>query len=630
MKQVVSTTGRANRLVKLLNAASRGRGFACALCGVLAILSVVTDFCRAQSPLQQLFENVPGWVEGIQPNNAPAGQPTAQPTARQQDAQNVQNGQSGASAIRGIIPPIGGQGVELSEKDGRISLVARNAALSEVVAELARSQHLNIVAANDIDAVISITLHDVPVEEALTAILEVANYTWVRRSNIILITSLVAAANLPADAQNRQIQIFELDFAKATTVASAIEGFLSPIGKASVSSIDPTDNRHSRELVIVEDLPASLARVAAYIHQIDQPPRQVLIEAHILQVSLNDTNEHGVDFRALLRAAGSNVTLKSAALTAPATLPSNVAGSSTGAFLATIEGGDLESVIQCLQSTTDTKTLSSPKLLVLNGQGARVHVGEKIGYQTTVTTEIQSTGQPAFLDVGVTLLITPQITRDGRVMLHVEPKVSTGAFNPESKAPDERTSELRTDIMLNDGQGMIIGGLIKENDSTTQSKIPWLGNVRGLGWFFRQSKRIKERDEIIFALVPRIQPYEPQYQAFEQGELVRAGVPLFHGPLNRTDRPWDPVLPDGRRVSVPLNPRKAINYHRVPPWPPETSSYLIPTQPMPVQNFGDATFPSDSISGPTTAGPFLSDEATPVPRRQPAQSVEIISDQPRQ
>ena len=168
--------------------------------------------------------------------------------------------------------------------NGLITLIVRDKSLSQVLALIAQTQNLNIVASNDIDALISITLRDVPIEEALTAILSVANYTWVKRNNIILITSLTDATNLPADVQGRQIQVFDLDFASATVVAETVKNFLSPIGKVSVGISNPTNNRLTQERVVVEDLPESLARIADYIAQVDQPPRQVLIEAHVLQV----------------------------------------------------------------------------------------------------------------------------------------------------------------------------------------------------------------------------------------------------------------------------------------------------------------------------------------------------------
>ena len=110
-------------------------------------------------------------------------------------------------------------------------------------------------------------------------------------------------------------------------------------------------------------------------------------------------------------------------------------------------------MIELLQTTNDTKTLGSPKVLVLNQQEATVHVGEDLGYQTTVTSELQSTQAPQFLQVGVLLDITPRITRDNRVLLHVRPEVSTGAIDPITQVPNKKTTELETDVMLNDGEG---------------------------------------------------------------------------------------------------------------------------------------------------------------------------------
>ena len=199
---------------------------------------------------------------------------------------------SGAEAVDGLL---------LAEHKGLITLIVRDKSLSQVLALIAQTQKLNIVAANDIDALISITLRDVPLEEALTAILSVANYTWVKRNNIILITSLTDATNLPADVQGRQIQVFDLDFASAAVVAETVKNFLSPIGKVSIGASNPTNNRLTQERIVVEDIPEPLARIAAYIAQIDQPPRQVLIEAHVLQVDLDDTTKCGVDLSNLVR-----------------------------------------------------------------------------------------------------------------------------------------------------------------------------------------------------------------------------------------------------------------------------------------------------------------------------------------
>lgn len=623
---------------------------------LLALLAAVTVLGMSQMPsaraeessLQRLFDGVRrGAVtpELLRDTISPFGDDSEDESEADADKSQQQSSQQGKAqlvsdseearqdSVRGeTLPPPRVQGtlplsgwnapgdIQLSEEGGgRISLIVRDASLSHVLAFLAQTNDLNIVAANDIDATISITLRNVPLEEALTAILSVSNYTWTRRNGIILVTSLSGGSQLPANVQGRQIQVFELDFASASVVAEAVTGFLSPIGRVTTSESDSADNRRTSELVVVEDLPDSLARIAMYIHCVDKPPRQVEIEAHVLQVDLKDTNKHGVDFETLFRVANGTVTLETKGF-ASELVPQ--------AFLATIDGTDLTSVIELLQSTTDTKTLGSPKLLVLNEQEARLQVGQQLGFRVTTTTETSTLESVQFLDVGVVLTILPRITKDGRVLLHVKPEVSTGEVNPETGLPEEETTELETDVMLDDGQGMIIGGLIKETDSVVQSKVPYIGDVWGVGKLFQRSEVTKERKEVIVALVPRVQPYEPEWHDYEQGQLARAGVGLLHGPLHRNYRPWQPVLPDGERVGRPLLPPCAPPFDAQPRcnYGPQ---YVVPPVPLPQQNF------YESYCDPTSQYPVaLPEEAAesfdavpPATGGVPWNDVEIIYDQ---
>jgi hypothetical protein len=461
-------------------------------------------------------------------------------------AQQPANEELPPPRVEGTVPITGWDAnVDMAPgSNGRIArLVVRDASLSKVLSILAQTYNLNIVAANDIDAVISITLRNVGLEEALTAILSVANYTWVDQNGIILITSLADSGGLPPEVQGRCIRIFELDFVSATIVSEAVSAFLSPIGKLSIATSDPADNRRTQEMIIVEDIPAALERIEAYICQIDCPPRQVLIEAHIFQVTLRDNEKNGVNFDALARVAGARLNIKTVGFANPDASP---------ASLITINGTDLKAVVELLQTTTDTKTLGSPKVLVLNQQEARIHVGEDLGYQTTVTSELQSTQAPQFLQVGVLLNITPRITRDGRVLLTVHPEVSTGAIDPITQVPNKKTTELDTEVMLRDGEGMIIGGLIDEQDHTSQNKVPYLGDMWRVGFLFRRSDIIKERKEVVIAIVPRILPYATEYANFEQGELIRARCATPTGgmtPICRTASAW-PSHSFRRRQSV--------------------------------------------------------------------------------
>ena len=360
----------------------------------------------------------------------------------------------------------------------------------------------------------------------------------------------------------------------------------------SITESDSTDNRRTREMIVVEDVPESLDRIAAYIHQVDCPPRQVLLEAHILQVTLKDTEKNGVNFDALFRIAGadgqhhqhSQPGLRGDPGTGRATNATVGSG-----VIATVAGHDLQAVIELLQTTNDTKTLGSPKILVLNQQEARIHVGEdhRLPDHRHHANCIHRTGASS-----CRRRRTCCSRRESRATIACcctsRPKYRPDDQSSSPRYRTRQTTELETDVMLNDGQGMVIGGLIKENDSTTQSKIPYLGDLWRVGFFFRNSDITKERDEIIVAIVPRIQPYAPEFADFEQGELVEAETPLFQGPLCYTDRPWDAKLPDGKRVAKPYIPRRPMlpevdrsrpNYCNAP-WP----QYYVPHKPYPEQH----------------------------------------------
>ncbi len=155
---------------------------------------------------------------------------------------------------------------------------------------------------------------------------------------------------------------------------------MSPAGQSFINATDKVDQRNSHGQLVVEDMPAYLDRIAQYIAQyiaqIDVMPRQVEVEAHVLQVTLKDHNRHGVNLNALVRTGGSKINLEWVGLASGAGAASAIK----------MDGADLSGLISSLKSTNDTKTLASPKVSVLNGQEARISVGGKLGYLLTTAT----------------------------------------------------------------------------------------------------------------------------------------------------------------------------------------------------------------------------------------------------
>lgn len=447
--------------------------------------------------------------------------------------------------------------IEVSTHNGLVSLIAWETPLNEILSIIAQSQRLNLVCAEDVTARISITLHAVTLDDALTAILSTAGYTWFLRNGIIQVTSVADARSLSPEVQGRVLEVFPLDYVSAIDVDDVVKGLLSSAGQSFPVQGSSTDLRKTRESLVVEDLPIYLARVREYIFQVDQPPRQVLIEAHILEVTLEDENKHGVNFEHLFSVAANSVTLSTTGFANPL---------ASQAFFATVEGGNLAALIEILQTTTDAKTLACPRILVVNGQTARIQIGEQLGFRVITTTETSTMESVEFLETGVVLSVTPNISRDNRVLMEVKPEVSTGSVNPETGLPEEETTEVETNVLLSDGQGILIGGLIREVDSVIQSKIPFLGDLWLVGTLFQRRQVRKHRSEIIISLVARIIPYEPRYQAYDDSRIQSSWTPLTEGPLRKYPRPWEARLPDPLLNPGPLIPLPAVQ--RLPVFPP--------------------------------------------------------------
>lgn len=445
--------------------------------------------------------------------------------------------------------------VELQIRNGKVTLIAHETPITTVLALISQQSGLNLVAAEDVVGNISVTLNDVSIDAALNALLRVNGYTWNRQEDIILVTSLSKESTSLPSAQGTVLQVYTLDFVSAADLQTVVQSLLSPVGSVSVIETSATDQRRTQEQLIVEDLPDYVAKISQYVCQVDVAPRQVLVEAHILQIDLKDDNRHGVNIEALLaRIGNTRVGLETTGFANPNESP---------AFFLSVDATDLGLLIEALQSTTDSKTLASPKVMVLNGQEARLQIGAQLGFLVTTTTQTSTLQQVDFLDTGVVLSVTPQITQDNRVLLNVKPEVSTGEINPATGLPEEETTEVQTSVMLSDGQGMIIGGLIQEKDIETQTKVPILGDIRKVGRLFQRRSKMRQRSEIVIALVPRLVPVNPVYQHTLDQELVRSTSPLLGPHLESIDRtPLEPELPDAM-----LNPRQLFRKPGAPPKP---------------------------------------------------------------
>ncbi|WP_182870379.1 type II secretion system protein GspD [Stieleria mannarensis] len=393
-----------------------------------------------------------------------------------------------------LKPAPGTDRATLEKHQDLVTLVANDAELRSVLRMIADHHKLNLVIGPDVTGPVTVSIRGARLDEVLDAILGVAGFHWHQSGNLLYVTG-ADAASLDPKVQGRRLQVYPLNYVAAADVQSVVTGLLSPIGKAHTSESDAVDQLKTRELLIVEDNEAGHQRVAHYLAQIDVPPRQVLVEAHVLQIDLDDEERYGVNLRGLARISGAKVILEGSNFA-----EENPEGPS---FAFRINGTDMGHLIEAIHTNTNSRTLASPKVSVVNRQTAKVQIGQRLPYAVATTTQTATIQNVQFLDVGIVLEVTPVITHDDQILMTVLPKVSGGKIT-ESGFPEEDTTQVSTTVLMPDGSGLVIGGLIRETDSQSDAVVPVVGQIPVIKRLFNKRAAESRRNELVVALVTHI------------------------------------------------------------------------------------------------------------------------------
>ncbi|MFA9393729.1 MAG: type II secretion system secretin GspD [Halodesulfovibrio sp.] len=333
---------------------------------------------------------------------------------------------------------------------------------------------------------------------------------------ILIVESLVNTLDIQTPKGKGGIHALALVNAKAEDVAKIVNTLVERQGRTKEQKI------FSREVKVVADSatnsllltarPDDFDILVGIIKELDLPRRQVFIEAAIMEASSDSSFSFGVNWAGAL--GGGNTRLISSANHGGGSIsvPNEVSagfvgfpsGSSIGAVLtdAFSIGGtpySIQSILNAVKGNNAFTLLSTPQLLTLNNEEARVDIVDNIPFvkQSVVTTiNSVSTQSVDYKDVGVKLKITPRIGSNGTLLLNVNQEVSRVvnsliALGQRQSiiAPTTRKREVETTIRMVDGQTAVIAGLLGKDDSSNNSSTPWLGDIPVLGWLFKQKKK---------------------------------------------------------------------------------------------------------------------------------------------
>ncbi|AJJ24340.1 type IV pilus secretin PilQ family protein [Yersinia enterocolitica] len=372
-----------------------------------------------------------------------------------------------------------------------------------VLQALADYQQLNLVIASDIGANLSLRLVDVPWDQALAIVLRMSHLKVEREGAVMLVFT-------EQDSEERQLRAEQktapeslsnlsiaLQYANAEEVADSLNlaegGVLSPLGSVVVDKRTNT--------LLIRDTPASLALLKNWLAEMDLPLQQVQLAAHIVTMSRENLQELGVRWgmgdtkpTASLRMSDFNVNLP---------LPNSAV--SAGFNVARIGGRLLELELSALEQENQVDIIASPRLVTSHQQTASIKQGSDIPY--TVSQGKKGATTIEFKEAVLGMEVTPKILRNGKITLNL--KISQNMPGMAMKRGDSETllidkQEIQTQITVNDGETIVLGGIFQQKSSQGVNKVPLLADIPWLGGLFKQDTQQQSRRELVIFITPKL------------------------------------------------------------------------------------------------------------------------------
>lgn len=465
------------------------------------------------------------------------------------------------SSVFLISPPIlnvharDGGNTQKETLQGKLNLNFKNIDIRQILQLLALKGGVNIVAGPEVSADVSINLRDVTWQDALDILLTTYGYGYDRVGKAIIVEPVEKlrqkrkAEKELTDIQMVVTEVITLKYLDANDMKAVIEPQLSPQGKITVlqetsvgwsfmsgESVEKKERREVSKLrsdkLVITDIPPYLDKIKKVISRLDVKPRQVLIQARMIEVNKDFLRDIGFDWGTGTTGAESSTIstvgvdddrIGGQSLSSQVTPPSFApeAGGVTVTYpynaglslmFQKLSGTQFEVIFHALEENVDTNILSSPHIVTLDGHEATILVGTKYPILKADTTGTETTTVTATLDyyqdIGIQLNVVPKIVSDNSINMIIHPAVtdftetlkSRGSANQIiAEYPIIQTREAETNIFINNGETIVIGGLLKDIEKISEESVPLLGKIPILGYLFkRDTKDRKKIDLLIF------------------------------------------------------------------------------------------------------------------------------------
>lgn len=420
----------------------------------------------------------------------------------------------------------------------KISLNFQNIELRSVLQIIADFTDLNLVASDNIQGNISLRLMNVPWDQALDIILKTKSLDKRQFGNILMIAPTNEIFELEkAELESEQLlqklakletAYFSINYAKAEDVAQLISGKNKILSERGTASFDKRTN-----LLIIQDTVVKINEIKTVLQKLDSPVKQVLIEARIVRADTNFRKELGIRWGLSAKRSSNNYRIgvgdtspnATQVLTdgtvvspkkqeeledSPGDTGFNIdlgladPSSIIGLALAKLPGKTLVHLeLAALESEGMLETVSSPKLITANKVPARIEQGTEIPYQESTSSGATNI---AFKKAVLSLTVTPQITPDKNIILDINVTNDTPNFanTVSNGVPVIDTQEVETQVLVEDSQTIVLGGIFTQTTNNSVERVPFLGDLPFVGHLFRNNVTRDDRSEFLIFITPKI------------------------------------------------------------------------------------------------------------------------------
>ena len=396
---------------------------------------------------------------------------------------------------------------------GTFSIDVEGADIHTVVRAISEFSGRNIVVSKDVNAKVHCSLRNVGWQEALRTILRSNNLDYVDENGILRVdeesklqaeaVERESARAKQAELQPLETRVVKLNYATASELTSALNGSLTKRGSILVEK--------RTNSLIISDLSDKVDAVEKMALALDTATPQIEITAKLVDVDIEALRNLGIEW---------NIGQTSKYFTGPNASTAHVPNPGPGQDLSSEQRtgiadpantisygifqkwGSFEAQLQTLEQNRKAKIISNPRITTVDNREAKILVGQKI---PLIVQDVAGNPVSQLQTIGIQLKVTPHLTADKKVVLDLHPEVSD--LSTQSTVQGGviiNTSEADTRVMVDDGQTAVIGGLIRTNEGTVRTGVPYLKDIPLLGMLFRSDSNVQSNRELLIFVTPRI------------------------------------------------------------------------------------------------------------------------------